>query len=108
MIPEVVPPSAISLISANQSRKVISQTEKLVFFVILSQSERKFAATSMAFMTELSMQQKQVDKFVEEYKDIFSSPTGVPMHSQVKHPIDLTPRRTATKWASLSLLSARK
>jgi hypothetical protein len=28
---------------------------------------------------------------VEEYKDIFSSPTGVPMHCQVKHPIDLTP-----------------
>jgi hypothetical protein len=28
---------------------------------------------------------------VEEYKDIFSSPIGVPTHCQVKHPIDLTP-----------------
>jgi hypothetical protein len=28
---------------------------------------------------------------VEEYKDIFSSPTRVPMHFQVKHPIDITP-----------------
>jgi hypothetical protein len=28
---------------------------------------------------------------VEEYSDIFSSPTGVPLHCQVKHPIDLTP-----------------
>jgi hypothetical protein len=28
---------------------------------------------------------------MEEYSDIFSSPTGVPMHYQVKHPIDLTP-----------------
>jgi hypothetical protein len=28
---------------------------------------------------------------MEEYKDIFSSPTSVPMHYQVKHPIDLTP-----------------
>jgi hypothetical protein len=27
---------------------------------------------------------------VEEYKAIFSSPTGVLMHFQVKHPIDLT------------------
>jgi hypothetical protein len=27
---------------------------------------------------------------MEEYKDIFSSPTGVPTHCQVKHPIDLT------------------
>ena len=37
------------------------------------------------------MQQKQVDKVVEGYSDIFSSPTGVPLHCQVKHPIDLTP-----------------
>jgi hypothetical protein len=38
----------------------------------------------------LSLQQKPVDRIVEEYKDIFSSPTGVPMHCEVKHPIDLT------------------
>jgi hypothetical protein len=47
-IPEVVPPSVISLISSMQCRKVISQTKKFVFFVIHSQSERKVAATSMA------------------------------------------------------------
>jgi hypothetical protein len=35
-IPEVVPPSAISLISTKQCRKVISQTEKFVFFMIPS------------------------------------------------------------------------
>jgi hypothetical protein len=45
----------------------------------------------MASTTDLSMQQKQVDKVMEEYKDIFSSPTGVPLHCQVKHSIDLTP-----------------
>jgi hypothetical protein len=28
---------------------------------------------------------------VEEHRDIFVSPTGVPTHCQVKHPIDLTP-----------------
>ena len=28
---------------------------------------------------------------MEEYLDIFYSPTGVPMHCQVKHPIDMTP-----------------
>jgi hypothetical protein len=27
---------------------------------------------------------------MEEYSDIFSLPTGVPLHCQVKHPIDLT------------------
>jgi hypothetical protein len=31
---------------------------------------------------------------MEEYSDIFSSPTRVPLHCQVKHPIDLTPSAT--------------
>ena len=38
-----------------------------------------------------SAQQQQMDKVVEEYQDIFTSPTGVPLHCQVKHPIDMTP-----------------
>jgi hypothetical protein len=41
-------------------------------------------------MVDLSTQQKQVDKVMAKYKDIFSSPTRVPLHCQVKHPIDLT------------------
>eukprot|EP00253_Pinus_taeda_P009622 PITA_09622 len=32
-----------------------------------------------------------MDNVVEEYKDIFISPTWVPWHYQVKHSIDLTP-----------------
>ena len=32
-----------------------------------------------------------MDKVVEEYEDIFTSPTRVPLHCQVNHPIDLTP-----------------
>ena len=31
-----------------------------------------------------------MDKVVEECGDIFTSPTRVPLHYQVKHPIDLT------------------
>jgi hypothetical protein len=31
-----------------------------------------------------------VDEIVEEYKDMFSSPTGVPMHYQVKCSIEMT------------------
>jgi hypothetical protein len=90
-IPEAVPPSAISLISAKQCRKVISQMGKFVFFVIRSQNKQKITATSRVSVADLSTQHKQVDKVVEEYLDIFSSPTGVPLHYQVKHPIDLTP-----------------
>jgi len=90
-IPEKVLPSAISLISAKQCRKVISPTGKFVFFVISSQNERKIAATSRVYVTNLSTQQKQVDKVMESYSDIFSSTTKVPMHFLVKNPIDLTP-----------------
>jgi hypothetical protein len=79
-IHEVVPPSAISLISSKQCRKVISEIRKFVFFVIRSLSERNIATTSRASMTDLSTQQKQVDKVMEEYSDIFSSPTRVPLH----------------------------
>jgi hypothetical protein len=45
----------------------------------------------MASTQSLYLQQNQVDGIVEEYRDNFSSPTGVPTHCQVKHPIDLTP-----------------
>jgi hypothetical protein len=42
-------------------------------------------------VADLSTQQKKVDKVVEEYSNIFSSPTGVPLHCQVKYPIDMNP-----------------
>jgi hypothetical protein len=90
-IPKVVPPSAISLISTKQCRKVISQTGKFVFFLIRSQNKRNITATFRVFAANLSTKQKQVDKVMEEYSDIFSSSTGVPLHCRVKHPIDLTP-----------------
>jgi hypothetical protein len=54
-IPEVVPPTSISLISSKQCRKVISQTEEVCLLVIHAQSEWKVAATSMASATGLSM-----------------------------------------------------
>ena len=79
------------MIFAKKCRKVISQTKKFSFFVIFSQSKQKIATTFRASMTDLSTQQKQVDKVVEQYSDIFSSPTRIPLHCPVKHPIDLTP-----------------
>jgi hypothetical protein len=53
---------------------------KFVFFVIRSQNKKKIIATSRVSTTNLSTQQKQVDKVVEEYSNIFSSTTGVPLH----------------------------
>jgi hypothetical protein len=37
-----------------------------------------------------------VDTLVEEYKDLVTSPIGVPLHYQVKHPIDLIPGSSLT------------
>jgi hypothetical protein len=61
------------------------------FFVIHSQNKRKITTTSRVSAIDLSTQKKQVDKVVEESSDIFSSPIGVCLHCQVKHPINLTP-----------------
>jgi len=80
----VVPPTTISLIFAKQCSKVISQTGKFVFFVICAHSKQKVVATSMASTQSPFLQQKQVDGIVEEYKNIFSSPTGVPMQCQIQ------------------------
>jgi hypothetical protein len=85
-----VPPTAISLISTKKCSKVISQTDKFVFIVISYHSKQKVVAKSVASTQSLYLQQKQVERIVEEYTDIFSSPTRVPTHCQVKHPIDLT------------------
>jgi hypothetical protein len=89
-IPKVAPPTIISLIPAKQCSKFISQTGNFFFSVIRTHSKQKVVATSVASTQHLSLQQKQVDKIVEEYRDIFTSPTGVMTHCQVKHPIDMT------------------
>jgi hypothetical protein len=64
-IPEVAPPTAISLIFAKQCSKVISQTKKFVFFVIHSHNKKKVFTTSVASTKHLTLQQKQVDEIME-------------------------------------------
>jgi hypothetical protein len=59
---------------------------EFVFFVIRSQNKRKIIATSRVSAADLSTQKKQVDKVMEEYSYIFSSPIEVPLHCQFKHP----------------------
>jgi hypothetical protein len=53
---------------------------KFVSFMIYSQKEINIIATSRDSTIDLSTQHKQVDKVMEEYSDIFSSPIGVPLH----------------------------
>ena len=66
-IPEVAPPTVISLIFSKECSKVISQTGKFVLFLIRAHSKKKVIATSVASTQCLFLQQKQVDWIVEEY-----------------------------------------
>ena len=88
-IPEVPPPAAISLVTTKQCSKLISKTEKFVFLMTQPQGKKNIMA--MTSRHGPSTRQQQMDKVMKEYRDIFTSPTGVPLHCQVKHPIDLTP-----------------
>ena len=88
-IPEVPPPPTISLVTTKQCSKLISQTRKFVFLMTHPQCKKKTMATTSRHGS--FARQQQLDKVVEEYGDIFTSPTGVPLHCQVKYPIDLTP-----------------
>jgi hypothetical protein len=90
-IPEVALLTAISLIFIKKCSKVISQTGKFIFFVICAHNKQNFVSTFVASTQILSVQYNQVYRIMEEYRDIFSSPIGVPTHYQFKHPIDLTP-----------------
>jgi hypothetical protein len=54
-IPEVAPPTVISLISSKKCSKVISQTDNFIFFVIHAHSKKKVVATSMASTHNLSL-----------------------------------------------------
>jgi hypothetical protein len=84
MILEVASPSNISLISAKKCSNLISQNKKFIFFVIHSHSKKKVVATFVTSTKNISFQQKQVDRIMEEYIDIFSSLTRVPRHYPVK------------------------
>ena len=81
-IPEVPPPPTISLVTTKQCGKLISQTRKFVFLMIHPQGKKKTVATTSRHGS--STRQQQMDKVVEEYRDIFTSPIGVPIHYQVK------------------------
>ena len=61
----------------------------LIFFNTKLQGKKNILATTSKQGSRTRLQ--QMDKVMEEYEDIFSSPTEVPLHCQVKHSIDLTP-----------------
>ena len=86
---KVVLSPVISLTIVEQRSKIFSQTRKFIFLTTRSQGKNKIVATTSKQGSPTRLQ--QMDKVVEEYKDIFSSPTKVPLHCHDKHSIDLTP-----------------
>eukprot|EP00253_Pinus_taeda_P023032 PITA_23032 len=88
-IPELSPPTAISLLTTKQCSRLISKNRKFVFLMICPQGKKKIVVTTS--IQGPSSRQQHMDKVVEEYEDIFTFPTGVPLHCQVKHSIDLIP-----------------
>ena len=62
-IPEVPPPPTISLVTAKQCSKLISQTRKFVFLMIRPQGKKKIVA--MTSKHGSSVRKKQMDKVVE-------------------------------------------
>ena len=86
---EVVPPPVISLTTAKQCSKIVSQTGKLIFLTTHSRGKKNIVATTSKEGSPAWLQ--QMEKFMKLYKEIFSSLTEVPLHCQDKHSIDLTP-----------------
>ena len=86
---EVVLPPVISLTTAKQCSKIVSQTRKFIFLTTRSQGKNNIVATTSKQGSPAWLQ--QMDKFMEEYEDIFSSLTEGPLHYQDKYSIDLTP-----------------
>ena len=70
MILEVVPPLAISLTTEKQRSKIVSETRKFIFLTTRSHRNKNIVATTLKQGSPSWLQ--QMDKVMEEYKDIFS------------------------------------
>jgi len=56
--------------------------------MIYPHGKKNIVATSTTSRLGSSTWQQQMDMVIEKYRDIFTSPTGVPLHCQVKHSIN--------------------
>jgi hypothetical protein len=88
---EGVPTIMIPLISTKKCRKVVYYNQIFFLFMVQLECERKIIATTKSFARGLSTQKQHVDNIIEENKDIFASPIGVPFYIQVNHSIDYKP-----------------
>jgi hypothetical protein len=71
-----------TIVPTKKCRIVISHTAKFILFTICS--EEKVTAITTTSTQDASIQQKQINKIVEEHQDILTAPTRVPPYCPVK------------------------
>jgi hypothetical protein len=79
-----VPEAVLTTIPPKEGRKVISHATKFSLFMIRSEGEEKYMTTTASLAQDHSIQQKKINKIVQEHQDILVAPTGVPPHYPVK------------------------
>jgi len=77
-IPEVALLDVITLVTTKKCSKLISKIGKFFFLMIHPQGKKKMVA--MTSKQGPSTWQQHMDKVMEEYEDIFTSPIGMPLH----------------------------
>jgi hypothetical protein len=80
--------SKISLVSANQAKKLISSSKK---YVLLFSREKQYDDESMRVKESLEGCTKehkhQWEELLQEYKGVFKEPKGLPPKRDVEHEI---------------------
>jgi hypothetical protein len=84
--PYRIPEEVLTIVPTKQCHRVISHTAKFILFT--TWSKEKDIATTVASSQDPSIQQKQINKIVEEHQDNHTAPTGVPPHCPVKPSYD--------------------
>ena len=79
----------VGMVSTKQAKKLINHAHKFMFLMIRPQRSKRITTTSQLSIDHNFGKQWQVDRVLEEYKDVFKDPAGIPLHFQVKHSIDL-------------------
>jgi len=100
-IPEVAPPTTISLVTAKQCSKLISKTRKIVFLMICPQEKKKTVATTLDRAPSYDN-----NKWTRSWRSTRTSsppPQGCSaLSGQALHRSD--PRCTTAQWKNLSVL----
>ena len=85
------PTSTVTMIYAKQTKKLINHAQKFTLIMIKPQHSRKSVAMSRLTDQQSSWKQQHIHNILGEYQNIFQATSGVPLHCQVKHSIELVP-----------------